>query len=117
VGEARQNPEETRTPDRDAKGLFQPGNSVGKLGGRPPKFDFRTSVQAAAEADGVTPESYLQRGIKALMAKVDKQDVAAIKLLLDRMCELQKQTLDHEGGVSLQVVTGVPTQEPTDADD
>jgi hypothetical protein len=98
---------------------FQPGQS-GNPKGREPGYDLRRVVkEALAKKERLTEDDLVD--IYENMAKVAKDPsnkgaVAAAKLIFDRMCELQTQKLDHEGGVSLQVVTGVPTQEPTDGE-
>ena len=105
-----------KRPDGMPRGTpFQKGQPSPNPKGRPPKWDFRKVLEEAAKDGKTTPEEWLSMAIRALVKKADKGDVQAIKLLIDRMCDLQAQALKHEGGVNIEMVSGVPQKD--DADD
>ncbi len=69
--------------DRDARGLFLPGNSIAKTGGRPKAIDFRALVQRER---GKTLDQKILAVFDSLAEQAAKGDVGAAKLLLERLC-------------------------------
>jgi len=91
---------------RDASGRFVKGH-VG-LGGRPKGLDFRNLIK---EHRGETIEVSMVAVFDALLAAATAGDVAASRLLLDRLVDDSKEG----GSVSVQVITGVPRSTDEDA--
>lgn len=83
---------------RNEKGRWLPGVS-GNPGGRARSIDFRALI---AEHRGVTREEALLRVYDKLVALSEDGDVAAIKLLLERLCEPVTTKLEHGGEVTLR---------------
>lgn len=69
--------------ERDARGLFLPGNTTARLGGRPKAVDFRALVQRAR---GETVDERLLAVYDMLTKRAAEGDVNAAKLLLERIC-------------------------------
>ncbi len=97
----------TAANGRGNNGQFTVGNPGGP--GRPPGcyvIDWQ-KVVAHAEAEGLDVERELFRVLKVLLRRAQKGDVAAAKLVFERLCG--REPLRLEGaGLALQVVTGVP---------
>ena len=71
------------TPPVDKR--FKPGQS-GNPAGRPPGLDFRRLVEKRAAAEGVPVEAAMWAIFVSMLKRARAGDVAAAKLLLDRLC-------------------------------
>jgi hypothetical protein len=72
---------------RDGKGLFGKGNAGGP--GRPPGVHFRTVIIGKDKRGIKKVEADVRAAYKALVKAAKGGDVSAIKLLLDRACEIE----------------------------
>lgn len=95
--EDRDIPADSRS-DRDERGLFLPGNSIAKLGGRPRGIDFRKLVQEFRKA---ALDGDLQQVYESMLDRAKAGDVQAAKLLLDRLCDIDPQevNVNHSGAI------------------
>lgn len=94
---------------RAEDGKFLPGHS-GNPNGRPPGLDFRAVCESVAESEGIPLETVVSRVFKNLMSVSDsrsKGSVEAGREILNRLCGPVKQEMTHEGGLVIEVVTGV----------
>lgn len=80
------------TPRRDERGRWLPGASAGP--GRPKGFDFRQAVAKALEARGDDPAAAMVQVYDMLLAQSLRGDVAAAKLLLDRLVGKEPEVID-----------------------
>lgn len=71
---------------RDAAGRWLPGVS-GNPGGKEPGIHFRTMVRERVKKLGRTPTEAMEDVFDALFERATKGDVAACKILIERMCE------------------------------
>lgn len=81
-------PNESAAIGRDALGRFAPGNPGGP--GRRPRPDFATVVDAHLARNGGSTEKVLGEVFDGLRAAAAGGDVAAARLLLDRLCPIEK---------------------------
>ena len=86
---------------RDARGRWLPGTTGGP--GRPRGYDFRAVVEQFAIANKVEVDRAIYEVFTALAARARAGDVAAAKLLLDRLC-----TADP---TQVEVLTALPEDE------
>jgi hypothetical protein len=77
-------PTQTANNGRARSGRFAKGNPGGP--GRPRGLDFRSVVAAHAELTGSSIEAAIIEVFDALLRQASEGDVAAAKLLIDRLC-------------------------------
>lgn len=103
--------EETVVPvksrnQRDENGLFLPGNTIAKLGGRPKRSWTMAGLieESLDEADetGITFKDIITRKLRSMAARGDMQ---AIKEVIDRIDGKSKESLDvnAQGGFTVIV--------------
>ena len=76
---------------RDEKGHYLPGHT---LGGRAPGFDFRAIVAKFAAENGEPVEQALSRVYLGVLRAAAAGDVPAAKLLIERLCGKEADTID-----------------------
>lgn len=81
-------PNETAAIGRDALGRFAPGNPGGP--GRRPRPDFASVVDAHLARNGGSTERALAEIFDSMRAAAAGGDVAAARLLLDRLAPVEK---------------------------
>lgn len=92
---------------RDAGGRFLPGHPGLPGGGRPRRRDAFSIASERAELSGLDLEGEVFEVIQALIAEAKTGDPAAARLALSYLCGEP----DAKGGVSINVVTGMPEAE------
>lgn len=91
-------------PLRDAKGRFLPGGPGGP-GRRPGQgLDLRALAEREAEREGFDLNQAAWRVLKKLFHMAEGGDVAAAKLVLDKLGVVDEA---QQAGITLTVVTGV----------
>ena len=98
---------------RNEHGQFLPGH--GRPGpGRPKGVgNIRTIAAEKAEAEGVDLQQAIWEVVKSLFKSASAGDVAAARLLLDRLTD----TREIGGDTIVQVVTGVPRSDEDELKD
>lgn len=74
--------------DRDANGHFLPGHSITSPGRPKGSLDFVATCRIRAKEEGTTLEAAVGDAFIAVAKAAKNGDVAACKLLLDRLCGL-----------------------------
>lgn len=76
---------------RNERGHYLPGHT---LGGRTPGFDFRSIVAKFAAENGEPVEDALARVYLGILRAAAAGDVSAAKLLIERLCGKEADTID-----------------------
>lgn len=114
--------------NRDESGRFLPGHATPGPG-RPPGHvgpDFRRLVIERCEREGVTVEDAVWAVFTALLKKARRGDVAAARVLLDRLCprdetihitDHRPQMSDLERAVRVEQLLAIAAQRKREAEE
>lgn len=96
--ESSQPQEPGETGERDGKGRFVAGNTIGRTGGRPKGVDLLSLVMR--ERAGTIEQKLLQ-AIDGIAERAAKGCPQSAKLLFDRICEMQALDVNVNDGKNL----------------
>ncbi len=111
-------------PERDDRGRFVAGH-VGR-GGRPKGYDFRKIVAEESAKHGVPVEVAVWAIYTALLKRARRGDVAAARILLDRLCPRDEtihitddrpRMTDLERGVRIEQLLAIAARRKREAEE